>query len=262
MNFLSKILTRAAIPGVARAPLARPKGGSWLARLDVGEEDRAQALHRQEDEEELQTLRRQDEEDQDSLQPLRRQEEEEENLQTLRRQEQEDEESLQPLRRQEEEEEESAQPLRRQEQEEEESAHALRRVTAPDAQQLTAENSPQPDDLDPEPAMPTLRALHREALAAGPENTTAGTPAFVDTTPGQEAPALPAAAWTDGSASIPEAQDHFIPAPRSPERAAERPRVVIDQIDVVIHEEAAAMAPASPTAALSRALKTKYLRGL
>jgi hypothetical protein len=45
--------------------------------------------------------------------------------------------------------------------------------------------------------------------------------------------------------------------------ASERPRVIIDQIDVVIHEDAAAAtAPASSTADLGRAVKAKYLGGL
>ncbi|MCD6302442.1 MAG: DUF4157 domain-containing protein [Anaerolineae bacterium] len=108
------------------------------AQADAVAQSAVTALRRQEDpeeeEEELQPLRRQEmPEEEEELQTLRRQEmlEEEEELQTLRRQEMpEEEEELQTLRRQEmPEEEEPVQALRRQEEEEEEIQPIRRRVT-------------------------------------------------------------------------------------------------------------------------------------
>ena len=272
MSFFAKILSRAATPGFPQAPLAYPKGSSVLDRLDAGEEELAQPLRRQqEEEEEIQTLRRQEEgeeevqtlhrqEEEEEIQPLRRRAEEEE-VQTSRRQEEE----VQPLRRQEEEEE--IQPLLRQEEEE---ASPLRRVTPPEAEGLSAENSPQPDESASEPEMSAMQALRREATPTMPGMGTAalGTDSFTapppaPATPGLDAPGIQHPASHDMRTLEAIAQDNFIPAPHLTASASNRPRVIIDQIDVVIHEDtAAAAAPASSTADLGRAVKAKYLGGL
>jgi hypothetical protein len=236
-----------------------------LARLDAGEEELAQPLRRQqEEEEEIQPLRRQEEEEEE-VQPLRRQEEEEEEIQPLRRQAEEKEE-IQPLRRQAEEEEE-VQTLHRQEEEEEETS-PLRRVTPPEAEGLNAENSPQPDESASEPEPSAMMALRREATKSMPGMGSAavGTDSFTVTPPalaipGLDAPGMQDPASHDRPTSEPIAQDSFFPAPSKAAMASERPRVIIDQIDVVIHEDAAT-APASSTADLGRAVKAKYLGGL
>jgi len=118
------------------------------AQADAVAQSAVTALRRQEDpeeeEEELQPLRRQEmPEEEEELQTLRRQEmlEEEEELQTLRRQEMpEEEEELQTLRRQEmPEEEEPVQALRRQEEEEEEEEiQPIRRRVTVDVLSQTA----------------------------------------------------------------------------------------------------------------------------
>ncbi|MEM7505594.1 MAG: hypothetical protein AAF415_02525 [Pseudomonadota bacterium] len=110
-------------------------------------------MRRQEEEEELQTLRRQGEEEAEA-QPLRRQEEEEA-LQTVRRKEEEEE--LQTLRRQEEEEAE-AQPLRRME-------------AAPET--LDPESSAMPAEIAQDPEPPIANPLRRDVAPSTPTPTTA-----------------------------------------------------------------------------------------
>jgi hypothetical protein len=284
MSFFARVLSRAAAPGCAQLPLAHPKGGSLLARQDSGEDDIAQPLRRQadteeevqalqrqaEEAEEVQALRRQTEPDEqkEQAQPLRRQAEDEEAVQALRRQAdtEEEGEQAQPLRRQAEDEEED-QALRCQTEEDgEEQAQPLRRLTPPAAENLDADNSPQPDENASEPELAAMQALSRETVLSPPgvgavaqAPVPAGPPAAtgLDTIGLQE----PAAMEPHTPGLL--AQEPFSHTPGQAQHTAERPRVTIDQIDVIIHEEAAAATGAvSPIADLGRAFKAKYLGGL
>lgn len=261
MSYISKVLRRSGAPGLLPMPLAQPKGVSNLSGVENEEEDLGQRLHRQEEEEEeLQTLHRQEEEEED-LQTLRRQEEKKEELQTLHRQE-EEEEDLQTLRRQEEEEEEDLQTLHRQEEEE---LQTLYRVTPPDATGLDAQNSPSPDEFYNEPQIPAMRALRTSASLA--------TPAADGTS--LERPAVDAPPTTDrgemltgpGADTLPLGSPLEAPAQHAsawastPSPGSERPRITIDQIDVVVQEQGAP-APATPTVDILRSMKANYLREL
>jgi hypothetical protein len=265
MSIFAKVLSRAAAPGSTLAPLAQPKGSRGIARRE--EEELAQPLRRREEEEEAQPLRRQEEEEE--AQPLRRQEEEEE-AQPLRRQEEEEE--AQPLRRQEEEEE-LAQPLRRQEEEEaqalrrqaegveeeEEALQTIRRAVPGGDESLEPDDAPTPEDTAMEPELPDMQALRREAA---PQWGGASVPAepFALAPNGPETPFdnLPPAPAFEPPAGppLPSSASRFDPS-------RQRPTVTIDQIDVVIHEDAGQAGPsASPAADLGRTLRARYLGGL
>lgn len=252
-------------------PLRRQEEGEEAAqplRRQEEEEEAAQPLHRQEEEEETQPLRRQQEEE-EAAQPLRRQEEEEEMAQPLRRQEEEEEVAAQTLRRQQEEEEEAAaQPLRRQE-EEEETAQTLRRQEEEEeaAQPLyraadpmiavPAEPLPATED-GPQEDLPDMQALRRDAGGS------VGLPAGAAHEAGAvDAPMMdmPQSVPPDGSDWSPSSPT---PAPtQAPDAASERPRVTIDQIDVVIQDDAAAKPATGPSLNdLSRRFNALYLRGL
>ena len=138
---------------------------------------------------------------------------------------------------------------------EEEDVQTLR--LAPLDESMVAEPAdalPAPED-GPQDELPDIRALHRDALPA-----TAVPPA-------QAEPGYP------GESANPESSSQFdqvpfLPPPRpglsaaSPANA-ERPRVTIDQIDVVIHEEAAGKPAASNSSlAMARRMSTRYLRRL
>ncbi|MBS9405396.1 hypothetical protein KG088_17450, partial [Halomonas sp. TRM85114] len=206
------------------------------------EEDEMQALRRQpEDEDEMQALRRQPEEE-DKTQALRRQPEEEDEMQALRRQP-EDEDEMQALRRQPEEEDEmqalrrqpeeedEMQALRRQTEVEEEPVHMLRRAGS--RLGLDPETAPFPEEMRDEGEPSPLSALRREdAVAVGMP------PAF-------DPVAMPGAPPID-----PPHGDRFT-----------RPAVHIDQLDVLIHEPAAAPG-AGHNADRSRAIRARYLRRL
>ena len=138
------------------------------------------------------------------------------------------EEAAQPLRRMEEEE---AQALRREE--EEEAAQPLRRV-APEG--MNAENSEHPEELAQEPESPDLRALHRD-IAAGIDGAGAGAGFAPDMDPVGTSPFAPA------------------------QQAFQRPQVQIDQLDVLIHEPAAA-ASAARGPDRTRSIRARYLRRL
>jgi hypothetical protein len=256
-GFFTRIAARAGHPAAPRLARAVPKG--FIGRMA---EDEMQPVRRQaEDEEEmLQTLRSMEEEE-EAAQPLRRQqeaEEEEEALQTLRRQPQEEEEPLQTLRRMEEEEE-AVQPLRRQAGEEEEMLQTLRRqwteeeealqtlrrqMPPPDATQLDPETTPVANEFAGEPDELTVRSLAREATPAAAAQGLPPAP-----------PPIPTTAY-EPAAFQPAPQAAPIPA------APAAPKVVIEQVDVMIHEPApAAPAPGGLGADFSRRLRARYLGG-
>jgi hypothetical protein len=242
--------------------------GARPVRRQKAEGDSEEVLAAAREEEEPKAQRQTSEEE---VAPLRRQEEEEEAIQPVRRQEEEDE--LATLRRQQEEEEEEAiQPIRRQE-DEEEQAMPMRAIAR--QEEIPLEESPQPapppgqTDLEPD-AEPVsqelageqepsdLQALHRD-ISPGPElsppalqgETPASRPLAEALTPFQtQAPDFPA-----GSA-IPE----MLPSTTRMDEA--RPTVVIDQLDVLIHEPVAQATRPAPRQDRDRALRARYLRRL
>lgn len=301
MSLFSKILNRAAIPGAKAMVPAFPKGAALplrraeeeqeaqplrraeseqeepevqplrpqqeqahpMRRMEE-EQDQAQSLRRIEEKEQAQDLRR-NEEEEEPVQALRRTEEEEEQAQTLRPA-QEEGEQAQPLRRVEEEEE-QAQPLRRAE-EAEEQAQALRRTEEEDAAQplrrVEEEEAkveplrrmePPEEDMPKEPS--PLQALRRDV--ATPSNGLGVAQGETDAaaTPGGEMPG-PLTAF-DPAFATPEPTAY----PESHSQV-ERPRVHIDQIDVVIHEETPGTSASSEGLSneLARRMRSTYLRGL
>ncbi|WP_238366284.1 hypothetical protein [Mesobacterium pallidum] len=213
------------------------------------EEEAMQPLRRDEEEEAAQPLRREPEEEEETL-PLRRLEEEEEAMQTLRRQPEEEEESLQTLRR--EEEEEAAQPLRRLE---EEAMQTLRRMTPPDAEGLDAETAVPPDDLSGEPDVPSASPMRREAApqAAFDMGGDVGIDAAAPDFPEFDGDRQTATHGTDPGLR-PGAETAIPPGPA---------KVVIDQVDVVIHEPGQPARAGQGTAQdFARFARSRYLGGL
>jgi hypothetical protein len=175
--------------------------------------------------------------------------------------------------------------------EKEPAATPLRRraaLRAPDAQTLEAETSPKPDlmpeDPGPSPAMALRRLtpLSRPTLAMppappGPPGQSAAPEVAADTLSDQPShPAAPgkAAAEPPDAASSADAvtavsswpfdardQARDFPIAVPPRASAERPRVVIEQVDVIIHEPPPARSGGLDAAALSRALRSRYLQG-
>ncbi|WP_096785439.1 hypothetical protein [Rhodobacter sp. CZR27] len=284
MSLFARILSRAAVSGLPAVPLAHPKGRlGTLSRLEEPEREAGETplspLYRaMQEEEEAQPLRRAAPraEEEEEEEPVRRtaEGEEEEPIQAQRDLPPDEEEALQPLRRaaappeeDEEEpvarslapddEEEEARPLRPllrrappgPEEDEEEPVARL----APDADELEPRTSPKPAWLSAEPEPEPLLTLRREAASpvpavAGPS----GGPA-VDADMAALPPAEPL--WSPAAPFQP-------PTPLTgPASVAERPRVVIEQIDVTIHEPSAP-ATGMDASALSRALRSRYLGGM
>lgn len=233
------------------APLRRAEAEEEEAQpLRRMEEEDAAAPLRREEEEEARPLRRLEEEE---AAPLRRAEEEEPDAAPLRRAETEEAEDVQPLRRLEEEE--DAAPLRRMEEEE---AQTLRRLTPPDGHELTAENSPAPDELSGADDRFSSEAapLRREAPIAPPA-AQGEAPAGADGFPAPFRPPQFFSEPAQAPLTRPEA-----PQPQ-PQQGAERAKVVIDQVDVVIHEPAQPAASArSAEAEFARFARRRHLGGL
>ncbi|RLJ59883.1 hypothetical protein BCF46_0073 [Litoreibacter meonggei] len=253
-----------------------PSEVSPSASLSRSENEEAQPLHRAKDdeaepmnrapEEEAQPCRRA--EDENAAQPLQRAGTDDEE-QAMHRAEVEDEtraldrtqapratdDDLQPLRRSEEE---AAQPLHRLE----EYAQPLARLSPPDDQQLTAENGPKPASLSSTDDQPPAMTLRREPVLGPPvapnaaAMTEAGPLPQTDTAPAQFEPFEHP--YTDAEPNAPARFDPPQQNPISPEGPA---KVVIDQVDVVIHEPTRASAPASPVADLSAMARRRYLGG-
>lgn len=280
-------------------PKGRLGGLSRLAEPEPDEEDLSplyRAAMADKEEEEIQTLRRAAaEEEEEPAQRAPADEEEEDPARAARRlprpasAEEEDEEPAQAIRRADPpEEEEPARTLRRAvspaEEEDEPVARSLppreededkalplrpllRRAPpkpgepeeeplarlAPDADQLDPRTGPRPAWLSAEPEPDPLLTLRR-AEAAGPTATGTGWPAAA----GEIAAAAPPV-WPgeDGPMIGPA----IGPGPMAAERA-ERPRVVIDRIDVTIHEPAGGSGGTDLASGLARAMRSRYLGGM
>lgn len=128
----------------------------------------------------------------------------------------------------------------------------LRRLTPPDAQSLDTENSPRPDDLSGKPERietEVASPLRREAAPAP-----AAAPAAAQAPPGWDA-APEGPDFAELAPPVP-----FAPAPQSQKTPSQ---VVIEQVDVVIHEPAATAAARPSTAQdFARFARSRYLGGL
>lgn len=240
------------------------------ARNGIGGRLAQRRTEEKEEKEEIATLRRQDDTEEEVVSPLRRQEmEEEEKATRLMRQEEEEEEEVAPLRRQETE----------QEVEEGPEARSMRTIarqeeipledtgqTAPPPTQAELEpGAEQPDqELAGESEPSELQALHRD-IATDPGGP-APTPA-TQTEPSEKR-----------SATVPPAETSPYFRPHVPlfddetvipsgvaqgSRADEsRPTVVIDQLDVLIHEPADSANRNLPDRSRERTFRARYLRRL
>lgn len=294
MSLYTRILRRAAVAAAPPTVQAWPKGSIVPDRrpeLDEGpsgalprfptpalarrseDEDLGAPVHRSDDEDATGTAGPGQEED--ALRPQREEEEEVPRLRraverareperpaddafearTVRR-EAPEEDAVEPLRRAPESDEVEA--LRRSgvdEEEEEDArvARALRRSGAATPWGAApVDAAPAPFDA-PEDELPDLRALRREvgATVAGPHGgmAAAGPP---------DAGAVVAGPFGPAAFEPPNAAE----TPAAP-LAWERPRVTIDQIDVVIHDAAPATSRAAPSLSdLSRRMRSLYLRRL
>lgn len=254
-----------------RTPAARPvrrqeaDEAEEVSRQEVeGEPEAKRAASPKEMAREVQ--READEEVEEGVVPLRRQEDEgEEELAPLRRQEEEGEEEVAPLRRQEIEEESEASPMRTIARQEEIPLEDTGQTAPPPAQaELEPDAEPPSQELagDREPS--DLQALHRD-IPAGP-GLSPPTPAAQSEPPENRSANRPLAETLASShPQVPDFTDgiaipHVIP--QSTGAGESRTDVVIDQLDVVIHEPAVSAERSPPHRDRERVLRARYLRRL
>jgi len=293
MRFLARLSLRAR-PGLSRAPALMPKGLAmrqpvpvFRAGEPVEEEEQAHPLRRAA----ARTIRRaeeppaEEEETQRTSAPTAGEEDKQEQPAMARR-------APGSLRRAEKpEEEEPAQPLRRaaapaREPDEEEPAQATRLIRRaeevpleegekplrqPFQEDLSPGASPLPPDMANEEEPPAMQALRRDIAPFAPPPP-AGIPTAAD--PGFAGfgvePAEPFPAKFGG-------EEPYIPGPPADfearfteavggsgagASAPQRPQVIIDQVDVLIHEPAAPAVSARPAFDAGRAMRARYLRRL
>lgn len=284
MSLFNKVLNRAAISGMLTVPIAKPKGGAILNRTSDDEETSVAPMRRMEAEqgenETLQAISRQPEEEEQAS-PLQRISDNDETVRSLHRmQEDEEETQVQSLRRQQDEveQEDTAQALRSENEGNEEEAQAIHRQASPasdeqDMQTLrraVLEPSSDTERLNAmatseniaEQELPDMQELRRDGqmsfpvVAAESSMSQADDPAPAEHSLQSEAVPSP---FTHNS--------HTEPFTASHNDTSERPRVTIDQIDVVIHEDSGSgtqsLSPRSNSSAdVSRRMSARYLRGL
>lgn len=236
MSFFARLADRGgfAAPGAA-APVMTPKGrGIRRAAAPEGEEMQpVRILSREETEEEAQPAR------------IARQEEEEEAQPTRVVRQEEEEEAAQPLRRQPDEEgEEAVMTVRR---------ARLRRAERPDEPELDPKTAlPDATPMD-EPEPSDLRATRAVRRSGAP------LPAAAAPSP-PPGPPLAGETLGDAPAFAPPPAVFSAPPGAAQEGRLGRPIVVIDQVDVLIHEPAAPSSARAPGA--SRTMRARYLRRL
>jgi hypothetical protein len=233
------------------------------------EEDRplAPLRHQTEEEEAVQTVRRQEEEEEEALQAVRRQaeEEEEEALQTVRRQAEEEEEPIQALQRQEPEPEEMVRPMRPIARQEEVPLEETRQTVPPEtqanlepdaglaSQELAGEEEPSEmqalrRNLSPGLAPPPQSALTAHAMADPPTSSQPLAESFISH-PSQVLTGLDGIAAADATPQPIGSEDR-------------RPQVIIDQVDVLIHESSPPADRRLSRRTRDRAMRARYLRRL
>lgn len=283
MSYLTRISARIAGSGT-NSSVVMPKGlnkqqPAAIARMEETEEEEetlsamrmpaARPLRRQETEEEKPEVQRQpSEEDEEEVAPLRRQEaEEEEELAALRRQETAaEEEELTPMRRQvEEEEEEEIQPLRTIARQEEVPLEDAGQTALPPTQaSLEPGTEPVSQEFAGEEEPSDLQALHRDRSSAltqsyqrpvahveTPESRTVTSPSLEVSAP----PSLTVPDFPDSNAF------NNVP-PQTSGSNDSRPNVIIDQLDVLIHEPALPAVQSTSCRNRDRSLRARYLRRL
>ena len=293
MRFLARLSLRAR-PALSRAPALMPKGVAlrqpgpvFRAGEPVEEEEQAQPLRRAA----ARTIRRaeepqiEEEETQRTSAPTAGEEDEQEQPAMARR-------ASNSLRRAEKpEEEEPAQPLRRaaapaREPDEEEPAQAARLIRRaeevpleegekplrqPFQQDLSPGASPLPPDMANEEEPPAMQALRRDIAPFAPPpragTATAADPDFAGS--GVESADPFPAKFSGEEVYIPGPpagfETHFTGAlggSGAGASAPQRPQVIIDQVDVLIHEPAAPAVSARPAFDAGRAMRARYLRRL
>lgn len=290
---MPKGLAHAPTPAVARSSAADAQADEALRPPEEGSGEELTRLDRQEtgEEEQLATVRRQDAEDEEEMAaPLRRQEEEEEeeSLQTLRRLAEEEEAPIQTLHRQVEEEEESLQTLRRQEEEQQEDPlQTLHRqqeaeddaavqpmwsivrqeevpleetgqtVPPPTQESLDPDAGPVDQELADEEEPSGLQALHREVPSMPAPSATAPEASLANGPLGQTV--------APGPSYLPQSPDGIetpqaVPQPVGAD--SRRPQVIIDQVDVLIHETVSFPDRSAQRHSRDRAMRARYLRRL
>jgi len=266
----------------------RSIGARKVRRQEVEEpqemDPEAQRQTEDEEQKDVAPLRRQEENLEEEVAPLRRQEEKtEEEVAPLRRQEESAEEEVAPLRRQEDEGEEEVAPLRRQETEEETEEDAEARPQRVIARQEevpleeTGQTSPPRTqaDLEPdaEPASPELagetepsdlQALRRD-IATGLSQPVVPPRSQGETHSHQSGPGpeteplnLPHAQVSQPANDLSVFQG--VSQTSWPESSP--PKVVIDQLDVLIHEPVPSQGRSARHGNHDRALRARYLRRL
>ena len=283
MSLFGRIIARAALPGQPVPPLARPKGmAAPLTRAPVpGEDETAAPLARAEGP---------PDDDPKPAAPLRRAAEAGDGVQDLPRLRR----AAAPAP-----EDDKAQALHRAATDapSEEPAQPTRRALlsrqypvlpsrvsreAPQAENLTADNSPPPAAASAEPDNPPAMALRRAAgfaPVAGPRGVPSG-PTFDPPRP-VASPEVAPAEHSDAPPHLRQAFEPERPSRSQPEpdwptyerrrehrtdqpqqMQSERPRVVIEQIEVAITDiGSAGRGQADFAATLSRALRSRYLGG-
>ena len=290
MSYLARISNRAAGPR-ANAPAVLPKGldnrqTTPVARVEeTGEEDETLSPTRPSS---ARPVRRQET---DKAEEVARQEVEDEPVAepdvapkytdpgAQRQTDEEGEEEVAPLRRQEDDGEEEIAALRRQEDEGVPEASLARNIARQEEIPLedTGQPAPPPAQADLEPdSEPTdqelagerepsdLRALHRD-ISPGPGFLPPASAAQGET-PENRAVNRPLA---EASASSHLQAPHFTDGLEVPQTVRQntgadesRPNVVIDQLDVLIHEPAVSSDRIPPSRDRERALRARYLRRL
>ena len=265
-------LSAARVPtstSVRREETKEPDEAARQSSPEDGEEELAPLRRQQDGEEEegVAPLRRQAEEGEEEIAPLRRQadEEKEESLAALRRQADEGEEEVAPLRRMEDADgEEDLQTMRSISRQEEVPLEETGQLSPPQSQSsLVPGAEPTSPDLVAEEEPPAMQALHRETQSAQNPIPTAPSqygeaamgPAYEPPAPALNAPPL----------NLPSVPD--VPSPvefASPNMAHTQPspNVVIDQLDVLIHEPAPAPERRASAMDRGRSFRARYLRRL
>ncbi|GJL53844.1 MAG: hypothetical protein NPIRA02_09760 [Nitrospirales bacterium] len=268
--------------------MPRPSTHS-VRRQETEEESEAQRQLSQEEEQEVAPLRRQNDgqstqgvslrrqqpegKEEEQVAPLQRQEtgeEEEEQLATLRRQEtgEEEEEQLALLRRQEEEEEETIQTKRIIARQEEVPLEETGQVTLPPTQEdIEPGGEPIDKEFSGEEEPSSLQALRRAVSPVFSQshqpipnygehgNTAEGLP---PTFPSQEVLTPPSLAMPGFSG-----ENVFNSLPSQPtESSHSRPNVVIEQLDVLIHEQGLPAEKSAWRPNRDRSFRARYLRRL
>lgn len=262
----------------------RSIGARRVRRQEVEEpqemDPEAQRQTEDEEQNDVAPLRRQEENPEEEVAPLRRQEEKtEEEVAPLRRQEEAAEEEIAPLRRQEDEGEEEVAPLRRQETEEETEAQPQRVIARQEEVPLeeTGQTSPPRTqaDLEPdaEPASPELagetepselQALRRD-IATGLNQPVVPPRAQGETHSHQSGPRPEAEPLNLRHSQVSQPANDlsvFQGVSQTSWPESSPPRVVIDQLDVLIHEPVPSQGRSARHGDHDRALRARYLRRL